>query len=68
MCPTLNISGKCPTSKRLLNILYKGKEIGVAINAINFPGTPQCDELDLVVSVTAEGNLKIYLKSKTIIK
>ena len=40
MCPTLNISGKCPTSKRFLNILHKGNDIGVAINAINFPETP----------------------------
>ena len=50
MCPNLNISGKCPISKILLNILYKGKEIGVANKAINFPGTPQCDELDFFIS------------------
>ena len=50
MCPTLNISGKCPISKKLLNILYRGKEIGVANKAMNFPGTPQCDELDFFIS------------------
>ena len=50
MCPTLKISGKYPISKRLLNILYKGKDIGVAINAMNFPGTPKWDELDLFMS------------------
>ena len=50
MCPNLNISGKCPISNILLNILYKGKEIGVANKAINFPGTPQCDELDFFIS------------------
>ena len=50
MCPTLNMSGKCPISKILLNILYKGNEIGVAIKDKNFPGTPQCDEQDFLMS------------------
>ena len=64
MCPTLNMSGKCPISKKLLNILYKGKEIGVAINAMNFPGTPQCDELDFFMSrhnlATSIGDVFIF--------
>ena len=50
MCPTLKISGKYPISKILLNILYKGKDIGVANKAINLPGTPQCDEVDFFMS------------------
>ena len=37
----LNVSGKKPSSNMLLNILDKGKEIGVDIKDINLPGTPQ---------------------------
>ena len=48
---TLKISGKLPISKRLLNSLYRGKEIGVAMRAKNFPGIPQYEELDFLTSL-----------------
>ena len=45
------MSGKCPISKRLLKILYNGNEIGVAMIAKNFPGIPQWEEFDFLMSL-----------------
>ena len=37
----LKMSGKCPIANKLSNSLYRGKETGVAIIEMNFPGMPE---------------------------
>ena len=48
--PNLKYIRKMPHFTILLNILYKGNQIGVAIRALNFPGKPQCEEQDFLMS------------------
>ena len=50
-CAILNISGKIPSENILLNIFVRGKEIGVATIEINFPGRPQLDAFDFLMSL-----------------
>ena len=39
-----------PYFKHIVKNFLKTKQIGVAIRAKNFPGTPRCDELDFLIS------------------
>ena len=48
---SLKISGKIPFSNMLLKIVANGKDIGVAIMEMNFPGKPQCDVFDFLISL-----------------
>ena len=49
MCSIFQMSGKWPSSNKLLNSLDKENDIGVEIKWINLPGMPQCDKYDCLI-------------------
>ena len=53
-------SGKCPTSKRLLNSLDMEKEMGVEMRLINFPGIPHSDNWDQLVMYLTQTMIKHF--------